>query len=327
MSLRSEFDAIDLEAIRNYVRSGREEGLNLDFKTIKSPMDQDDRRNLAKALSAFANSDGGIVVWGIEARNEVAASEAPIDGLERLMADLGQFTAEGVRPTVDGVLHRAIPIDETTPGVGFVVTLIPPSDSGPHIARARENRYYKRAGSQSIVMEHFDVEDMFGRRKKPRLRIRYRIQAGPNGSAGGLAFYDVQAVIGIENVGRASAAAPYLRLRGAGPLATKPFGISVGGFPPGRSGEPLMLPLPDGESYVAKASFVVHPGPIYEVALLTGQIRDPNTRFQPTEFSDVRLEITLAAEDFRSESGTLLIPGADLTKIARARGAETTGWI
>jgi hypothetical protein len=39
------------------------------------------------------------------------------------------------------------------------------------MAKLGEDRYYKRSGDSFYRMEHFDLEDMFGRRQKPQLAI------------------------------------------------------------------------------------------------------------------------------------------------------------
>ena len=39
------------------------------------------------------------------------------------------------------------------------------------MAKLGENRYYKRSGDSFYQMEHFDLEDMFGRRRKPKLKM------------------------------------------------------------------------------------------------------------------------------------------------------------
>jgi hypothetical protein len=40
------------------------------------------------------------------------------------------------------------------------------------MAKLGEHRYFKRSGDSFYRMEHFDLEDMFGRRQKPKLSIR-----------------------------------------------------------------------------------------------------------------------------------------------------------
>jgi len=49
------------------VATRQEEHLSLDFKTVAGSelKSTDDKKNLASALSGFANSAGGIIVWGV----------------------------------------------------------------------------------------------------------------------------------------------------------------------------------------------------------------------------------------------------------------------
>jgi hypothetical protein len=56
--------------IQDFVKKSHEETLHLEFKTVtRSDLSfRDDRKSLAIALSRFGNSDGGLVVWGVDAR-------------------------------------------------------------------------------------------------------------------------------------------------------------------------------------------------------------------------------------------------------------------
>lgn len=178
MSLVDEFNSVSLTIIQEFVTTAREEDLHLDFKVVGGPnLSRDDRRSLATALSGFANSDGGIVVWGVEARQNtagvdcaVALREVPDASL--CLTRLNTLTGQSVSPLVDGVQHRAIVTNGTR---GFVISLVPPSDSGPHMAKGGEDRYFKRSGSGFYRMEHFDLEDMFGRRRRPLLSLRLKL--------------------------------------------------------------------------------------------------------------------------------------------------------
>jgi predicted HTH transcriptional regulator len=70
MDIIKYFDELNLNQIESYIKDGQEENLSLDFKTLtdSSLSKRDDRKNLAIALSGFANSEGGIIVWGVDAR-------------------------------------------------------------------------------------------------------------------------------------------------------------------------------------------------------------------------------------------------------------------
>jgi predicted HTH transcriptional regulator len=145
VNLQEFYDSLDLKEIRGFVEDNREEDLHLDFKMVSSlPFTRDDRKNFAKALSGFANSSGGIVVWGIDARKndegvDSASEEKPIAKLSKLISDLNSFTGEFVNPIVEGVQHKSISIEDDS---GFAVSLIPESVSGPHMAKGGEDRYY-----------------------------------------------------------------------------------------------------------------------------------------------------------------------------------------
>jgi hypothetical protein len=155
---------------------------------------------LAKCLSGFANSNGGIIVWGIDVRKneqgvDYASTAAEIAPVKLFLSRLNEFTGEAISPIVDGVRHKII---ETTPDRGFGVTLVPESISGPNMAKLGEDRYYKRSGDSFYRMEHFNLEDMFGRRQTLHLKTHLRVDPVPEDSQ-----EEVQ--ITLENDGRAIA--------------------------------------------------------------------------------------------------------------------------
>lgn len=91
--------------------TGRRENLHLDFKTLASShlRSADDKHNFAKALSGFANSDGGIVVWGVDARKDAQGVDCaqqlkPIAEVAVLVPRLNSLTSDLVSPSVG---HRS----------------------------------------------------------------------------------------------------------------------------------------------------------------------------------------------------------------------------
>jgi hypothetical protein len=173
MNLAETFEGLSTHDIEEYIRLEQEEHLHLDFKTVnKADLSREDRRNFAICISGFANSDGGLIIWGVDARKndqeiDCASEPKEIASIKLFVSKLNEYTGQAVSPIVDGVRHKAI---ETTPGKGFAVTLVPESDAGPYMAKLGEDRYYKRSGGGFYRMEHFDLEDMFGRRQKPKIR-------------------------------------------------------------------------------------------------------------------------------------------------------------
>src|SRR5580704_7639733 len=92
-----------IKLIRRIVKEQWVETLLLDFKQAASnsgPMQADDRKSLAESLSGFANSEGGVLVWGIRADKtsptdpDVAKELKPIRRLDVFLSDLWTLTPQ-----------------------------------------------------------------------------------------------------------------------------------------------------------------------------------------------------------------------------------------
>ena len=113
--LQQSFDAIKTEAdIKTFVTNKTKEGLYLEFKQKSNSkhgkLDNDDKKNFSKALSGFANSDGGILVWGVQARakDESAKALKPINQVDNFIRSLKSFLTSATQPIVDGVLIEKV---------------------------------------------------------------------------------------------------------------------------------------------------------------------------------------------------------------------------
>jgi hypothetical protein len=303
MSIEDQFDAIGAATLNDYILTGQGENLTLDFKTVSRPdlANRDDRKNLAIALSGFANSDGGLIVWGITTQKtngvDCAAAKSEIGPLSRFMGRLNQLTPEAASPAIDGVRHKGI---SSAADQGFAVTLVPRSDSGPHMAKLGEDRYYKRSGDSFRRLEHFDLEDMFGRRPKPLLDLvssYVRIAT------------QVDIILSLQNNGRGPARAPYLAFE-------MPFGSNLsntrGVDGRGHFGLPRLPSRYPREAYGASADFVIHPNTTHPVTAITIE-SDPQKHVPTPATIEVRAEIAaLGSPLFRT---TVTIDWTDLRKV------------
>jgi hypothetical protein len=203
LSLDSLFRRLEVAQILTFVKERRREDLTLDFKLTPRMFEhRDERKVLAIAIAGFGNSSGGLIVWGVNARKDdegidCAQDGVPITDPHLFMSRLVEHAAGAASPVVAGVQHRLIEGE----GGPFAVTFVPESDGGPHMAKLGEDRYYKRSGDQFRKMEHFDIADMFGRRRKPVLMLTLEKE-----EHGGTVR------VSITNKGRGIAKAPYLGL-------------------------------------------------------------------------------------------------------------------
>lgn len=178
--LQQSFESIKSERdLRTFLLNKTKEGLYLEFKQKSNSkhgkLDNDDKKNFAKALSGFANSDGGILIWGIQTRSkdESAKTLKPINKVDDFIRSLKSFLTSATQPIVDGVLIEKVS-KENSNSRGYVKCLIQPSFKAPH--RSTDREYYKRSIEGFYRLEHFDLEDMFGRRVRPVLKANIQIK-------------------------------------------------------------------------------------------------------------------------------------------------------
>lgn len=170
----------DISAIREFIRTRKAEELFLDFKRSKKNGDgkslhDHDRNNLGKAISGFGNSEGGIIVWGIDCSkdfdgSDVAKAEHPITNVKRFVSWLNGAISGCTIPPHTGVQNHPIEIDSK--GSGFVVTHIPKSEHAPH-QEIPSRKYFIRAGSDFMPTPHDVLAGMFGKRPQPNIKHNF----------------------------------------------------------------------------------------------------------------------------------------------------------
>lgn len=209
--------------IERMVAEAEQENLYLDFKGAArdaAPMQEDDRKTLAEAISGFANSDGGVIVWGVDARKgpgrddpDVAQATKPIANLARWISDLNGYTPQYVQPAVTGVEHLLIPKSGSS-DTGYAVTYVPKS-SALHMATAKLKEqycYFVRSGSSFVKMEHFMVADRFSRRPRPRLNLSLHYTPTYQPYVGSALHALYSFMVGIHNAGLGTALYPALSI-------------------------------------------------------------------------------------------------------------------
>ncbi len=212
--LRDELRASGEAAIDRMIRERESEGQWLDFKNRGDG--KDNEKNLSEAVSAFANTDGGVLVWGVDARAtrqdpaDVAKAKHPFDDPAGFVGWLQSVTSRVTVPVVTGVDHFAIP---TADGRGFVVTYVPASPSLPHRA-ARGEQYFMRSGSSSVVIAHAVLAGMFGRRPAPYVRPLVVVMSADRGSPN---QFRMRVGVSVVNSGTVIARDAYVSLRSCGP--------------------------------------------------------------------------------------------------------------
>ena len=160
-----------VQAIDELIRDRETECLFLDFKRSADggtggKLHANDRDNLGKAISGFGNTEGGVIVWGVDCSGlpkdgDVAKAKVPIQNPQRFQSWLEGAVSGCTVPPHPGVVNQVIEIESGSKG--FVVTHVPRSYLLPHQTVAKMV-YYIRAGSSFTPASHSVLMGLFGRK-------------------------------------------------------------------------------------------------------------------------------------------------------------------
>jgi hypothetical protein len=150
--------AKNIKDINNLIVVQVQESLHLDYKSSDA-IDGNKKVEISKDVSAFANSDGGSIVYGItEAGHLPVTIDAGVDHKKYSREWIEQVINSNVFPKIEGVKIIQIPISADR---SVYIINIPKSYRGPH--QASDKKYYRRYNFQSVPMENYEIEDVRSR--------------------------------------------------------------------------------------------------------------------------------------------------------------------
>jgi predicted HTH transcriptional regulator len=159
-------DANDWEEayLLELITVGEQESLTLDYKASAALAKTDKcRSDLSKDVSAFANSAGGFLVYGMLENGHVPTA---VDvGLDRNIITkewLESVIKSVIQSVVDDVVIKQIDLPSRgTDKVAYAVQIAQATSRAPH--QAKDYRYYKRFNFESTPMEDYEVRDLMRR--------------------------------------------------------------------------------------------------------------------------------------------------------------------
>lgn len=310
--------------IKSLYKEQWEETVFIDFKRKAAPSiegaQKSDRSIYSEALSGFSNTSGGVIVWGINApglqgKADVAIDEEPIFHLKRFLTDLNNATSQVLVPINSGVVNTPIYVnDDMACDKGFIITLIPQSELTPHRAINKDHKYFLRSGDSFVMMEHSILEDQFGKRQRPKLKVYARLRKNvPYDKA------SQSIIFGIENEGRYIAKAPAIKINVGENLEIRKstetrnymaFNLNVVSFTPEETQR-------SGVFFGGDFNKVIYPGTHMEVSIIditTLKEADPYNHLVSLEDSyfEYIVEYMIYAENLMPVSGTWTMSAAHL---------------
>lgn len=161
------------EELQNIINTKIEENLHLEYKSAGSLEWTDSKKlEISKDVSAFANSDWGIIIYGIKEFSEKDKKHLPekITPIDRSLIPkewLEQVINSNIQPKIDGLIIKPISLNANTNEVAYVVE-IPKSNT---VHQSWNKTYYKRRNFIVDTMEDYEIRDVMNRLSSPKLEL------------------------------------------------------------------------------------------------------------------------------------------------------------
>ncbi|AGB71063.1 MULTISPECIES: AlbA family DNA-binding domain-containing protein [Rhizobium] len=304
---------------------GRQEDLTLEFKAhdLREPIFLDGslspagKKIFAKEASAFSNSAGGVIVFGVDCRSTHGIDQAerltPISSLARAETSVRDAAAELLQPRHTGIEVVRIPslADQAS---GYIIVRVPRSDRRPHRSEAKgQKEYFKRIGSRSYPMEHYDVEDAFRRTTAPILVLKTSFDGAMNINVREMRY---KFQFGLSNEGEVSAKSISVQIWN---LVGEAFGAL------GYTTSKNEISIYGGRHHIsAPSDFVVHPGEtrlFHEFQLIlkrdpiSGEVRSGSN---PLRSGCIHFSYAIGAENMRVVEQKCVLSDEELAPLLNA---------
>jgi hypothetical protein len=177
----------------------------LDFKGASRIPDDVVQKKWSKALAGFANTSGGVLVWGIDAREDpgdkvdAARGFSLVNNPHAFKSRLNELLVGSTEPPVHNVVIEPV-CDPASDTQGFVICLIPESRFKPHRAEREGQQWYMRAADSFTIIPVSHLRALFYPRSEVQLVVRAKCGNEPHAG-----LHQNFVVISIENTGNASA--------------------------------------------------------------------------------------------------------------------------
>jgi hypothetical protein len=196
------------------------ESLQLEFKEKEDPstsaLSRTDKKQIAEAVSSFANSDGGTIIFGVRSErrgdSDVASELKPIADAADFASNFKMVCSLNVSPSLIPAQVRAVLVPGSNDG--FIVCEVVRSNARPHMSTAPGvHSYFRRSFQGNVPMTPTEVRDQILAVRDAILEPIINYPAGGMYSMGyNWVSGRTSVVLSLKNVGQALCRNPFLRV-------------------------------------------------------------------------------------------------------------------
>ncbi len=174
MPINKRIDEIDKEYLQSLVDEKVMEDKGLEYKRdlnilkvlpkgIPQEIKDKEKREFCADVSAFANADGGLLIYGIDQDVEGRANELTgiscLDNFDKLRTRLFQIIGAGIEPQLFGVDIEKVDLDKKR---SIILIHVPSSWSKPHwVGKKGCRTFYTRTSSGKDHLDIRNVRELF----------------------------------------------------------------------------------------------------------------------------------------------------------------------
>lgn len=157
---RSYTDQMILADVEALVKSGQREGSVVEYKSDLSELD-----NWPQTVAAFANSFGGLIVFGVEGKNDQPRRVSGFDpkGVE-IKTKITSMVIDRIQPRPDFSVRVVTYDKDPTKEVALLRVSEGPNPPYMH-SKDQEHRVYVRIGAQKAEVDYLQLTSLFEKRR------------------------------------------------------------------------------------------------------------------------------------------------------------------
>src|ERR1700761_4466874 len=168
----------DIDYLNQLIANGIEENSELEYKSAAA-LQRDDKKitEATKDVSAFANSNGGVLIYGISedrTNRHLPGNIDPVDRKAITKEWLEQILNARIRPRIHGIKIHVVTIADDK----VVYILVIPKGERAH--QANDKLYYRRHNFSVESMFDSEIRDVMARQKAPQIKIYFDVGKKPN---------------------------------------------------------------------------------------------------------------------------------------------------
>lgn len=168
-----------IEDVNALIAAGIEESTTLEYKSGIDIANSKWKSEMAKDVSAMANANGGIIIYGVkefdeEDKRHIPSHITPLDTTIVSKETIAQVISSNISPRIKGLEICCLIVDMTNPNEVIYIITIPQSHTAHQNLKTKQ--YHKRYSTTVNPMEDYEIRDVMNRNIHPDITLDFEFR-------------------------------------------------------------------------------------------------------------------------------------------------------